>query len=806
MTLISRLLTCAVAMVAISALGGCGGAAVRFASHLQRGEAFLASGNLDKAGVEFRNAAQIQPKNPRALYFNGRVAEARSNIREAYGYYQAAIDADPAYDAARAAAGRMLIFAGGAKRALDLVAPGLLQHPDDPDLLAVRAAAHQQLKEKDAARADAERAIRLAPTNESALVILAALYADAKEFPRAIALVSAAIAQKPASIELHEVLTNLYLMSGQPAAAEAQMRKVIELQPLDLGPRSQLAAHLARSHNLDGAQAVLEEAVQVLSKGKQPAKADAAKLLLVDFVAQGRSRAEGEKTLRAFIARDPADSDLRLGLGALLQRTGATAEAIEAYQEVIERDGTAPKALTARNRVAALQLADGHVEQARKLIAEVLESNPRDDDALILRSTVELQQHDAAGAISDLRAVLRNQPRSVALQRSLASAYLSNKQPSLAEETLRAAQQIAPNDAGVRIELAQLLSQTGRLPQAVTVLEATVNLLPDNVQARAGLIRAYLAAGNQQGARAAAQELKARQPQSAEGFYYAGIVAAQDKRLEESQNNLDKAHELQPDRMDVVGALVKVEVARGSYDAAIATLQGALGRAPNNAGLLNLLGEVYLARQDLSHASDALQRAVALDPRQSQPMRNLARVKLAAHDVDGATSEFQAALKVAPADPQLVAEAAGFYEKHNRVDEAVAAYETLYRQNPQAQKFAANNLAMLLVTYRNDSASLDRARDLSSDFATSDNGALLDTLGWVQFKRGEYQKALTILERAAEHAPDSRVIRFHLGMDQLQLGLREKARTNLETAVNGAGSFQGVEEARVALANLKVRA
>jgi tetratricopeptide (TPR) repeat protein len=153
-----------------------------------------------------------------------------------------------------------------------------------------------------------------------------------------------------------------------------------------------------------------------------------------------------------------------------------------------------------------------------------------------------------------------------------------------------------------------------------------------------------------------------------------------------------------------------------------------------------------------------------------------------------------------------VAESATFYEKHGRIDEAIAAYEGLYRQNPQAQKFAANNLAMLLVTYRKDPASLDRARDLTSGFATSDNGDLLDTVGWVRFKRGEYQQALATLQRAAQQSPDSKVIRYHLAMDQLQLGLRDQARTNLESALTGAGSFQGVEEARLALANLKVRA
>jgi tetratricopeptide (TPR) repeat protein len=665
-----RLLICAVAVAMIATTSGCGGARARFTSHLQRGKAFLDSGNLDKAGVEFRNATQIEPKNPEALYFNGRVAEARSNIREAYGYYQAAIDADAGYDAARAGVGKMLIFAGGAKRALDVVATGLAAHPDNADLLAVRAAAHQQLKEPEAARADAERAVQLVPTNENAVAILAALYADATEYPRAIALASDAVARMPKSVDLREVLANLYLLSGQPEKAEGEMRKVIELEPMELAPRSQLAVHLVRGHNLEGAQRVLEDAVQAFSIGKQPSKADAAKLLLVDFIARERSREQGEKTLRDFIAREPDNSDLRLGLGALLQRTGATDEALKAYQEVAQRDGTGPKGLVARDRMAAIDVAAGHSQAARKLLTEVLQTNARDDDALILRATLEMQQNDPGSAIGDLRAVLRDRPDSIALERTLASAYLSNKQPALAEETARVA----------------------------------------------------------------------------------------------------------------------------------------LEQEPDNVDLLNLLGEMYFDRKEFKSAGDAFARASARNPQQPWVLRNLARVKLAVQDLDGAASEYQAALQVAPGEPQLVADAATFYETHGRVDEAIAAYEELYRQNPQAQMFAANNLAMLLVTYRKDPASLSRARDLTNGFATSDNGSLLDTLGWVRFKRGEYQQALTALERALQQAPDSRVIRFHLAMDQLQLGLREKARTNLESALNGADGFQGVEEARVALANLKVRA
>jgi len=89
---------------------------------------------------------------------------------------------------------------------------------------------------------------------------------------------------------------------------------------------------------------------------------------------------------------------------------------------------------------------------------------------------------------------------------------------------------------------------------------------------------------------------------------------------------------------------------------------------------------------------------------------------------------------------------------------------------------------------------------------TSDNGMLLDTVGWVRFKRGEFEEALPTLERAVERAPDSRVIRYHLAMTQIQLGLRDRARDNLESVLSGTATFQGADEARTALASLKTRA
>jgi Flp pilus assembly protein TadD len=149
----------------------------------------------------------------------------------------------------------------------------------------------------------------------------------------------------------------------------------------------------------------------------------------------------------------------------------------------------------------------------------------------------------------------------------------------------------------------------------------------------------------------------------------------------------------------------------------------------------------------------------------------------------------------------LVSDLAALYERQGRIDDAIRQYQVVHEKSPRYD-VAANNLAMLLVTYRKDRASLDRARTLTERFAKSDSGLLLDTHGWVMFKLGQFTEALPVLERAAQRAPDSKVIRYHLAMAQLKTGLRDKARDNLEHALAAPATFSGVDEARTALASL----
>jgi Flp pilus assembly protein TadD len=209
-----------------------------------------------------------------------------------------------------------------------------------------------------------------------------------------------------------------------------------------------------------------------------------------------------------------------------------------------------------------------------------------------------------------------------------------------------------------------------------------------------------------------------------------------------------------------------------------------------------------MAQNDAPAAVAALTQATTLAPQWWVSYRELARARLLANDVPGAVSAYQGAIKVEPSEPLLTTELAGLYLQQGRTDEAIASYESFNRQHPHVQ-LIENNLAMLLVTYRNDPVSLDRARDLTAGFASSNDGSLLDTNGWVHFKRAEYQDALPVLERAVERSPQSPEIRYHLGMAELQTGHKDRARSNLETAVSGSAKFTGADEARSTLEALK---
>lgn len=789
--------SCLIAILGVAAsLGACGSAQSRKTSYIQHGQKYYAAGNYDKARLEFRNALQIDPKDAQVRYFLGELAEKAGDIRGAAGDYQAALNADPHQAQARAALGRLYLRGGLPDKALELVATGLATDADNAQLLTVRAAARAQLEDTEAALADAQRAVSLAPADEYAIAVLAAFYKRRSDLNHAVNVVQAGLQRVPNNVDLRAMLADLELARHQPAEAEVQLRAIVALEPKVLVHRFRLASFYLQQKNLDAAEKTLREAVAGVPDS------DDAKMQLIEFLASQRSADAAGSQVTELLARETTNQKLKLRIAGYLAQSGQGDRAEKLLREIIAQAGSRPDGLSARDRLATLLLQRGDVAGASGLLAEALKENARDNDALILRSEIALSSGDAAAAIIDLRAVLRDQPDSVPVMRTLARAYQQNDEAELAEETLRQAVQTSPKDIPTRLALASALTLGGKLDQAAPLLEQLSKENPGNTEVQETLYRVQASQKRYPEALATAQGIERNNPKSGLGFYLAGLIEEADSKSDAALKDYDQALQREPDAGEPLTAYVRLQARTRHSDLAMARLDATIAHSPRNALASDLKGDMLLAKGQIDACVAAYQAAIEAAPNWPQSYHDLAIAQQVAKRDEEAIRVLQSGIQQTQGAATLVGDLGNLYQRLGRSGDAIGMYEGLIEKNPHSA-FAANNLAMLLVTYRQDAASLTRAQQLADQLAASAEPHLMDTRGWVRFKVGDFHGAESLLEQAVDKSPATPEIRYHLGMAQLRSGEQQAALQSLESALGANRPFAGIDEARQTLAQLK---
>jgi tetratricopeptide (TPR) repeat protein len=521
----------------------------------------------------------------------------------------------------------------------------------------------------------------------------------------------------------------------------------------------------------------------------------------VQFLEARRGREAAEKELAALIAADPADYELKFALGQFYEQGKEVQKAKDVYNGVVKDAGTDGPGLVARNRLAALLVQQNDIAGAEKLIAQVLDKAPRDDDALIMRGNLALAQKDPKSAIVDLRSVLRDQPNAVGVMRALARAHLANGEPALAEETMRRALEANPRDPNVRVDLAELLTKLGKPEQAKPIIEELIKQQPNNYAALDVQLKVDVANKDIAAAKTTADAMVSLQPKQSLGYFYQASIAANEKRLDDAVSLYAKALELAPEAQEPLQGLTRTLVGANRAPEALKRLDAVIAAYPTNPFAANLKGELLLDLQRPADAEAAFKTAIDRNPKLPLPYRNLAVAEYVSKDTNAAVATLQAGIGKVEAPELLETELASLYERLTKYDDAVQVYETALRRNPKSDVIA-NNLAMLIVTYKKDPASLDRAKALSARFADSTNSAFLDTYGWVLYKRGEGAAAVAALQNSAAKTPDSPVLLYHLGMAQAMAGQAEAARDNLMRSLQSGKQFSGMDEAKAELDKL----
>jgi len=149
-------------------------------------------------------------------------------------------------------------------------------------------------------------------------------------------------------------------------------------------------------------------------------------------------------------------------------------------------------------------------------------------------------------------------------------------------------------------------------------------------------------------------------------------------------------------------------------------------------------------------------------------------------EADQALARIEDALARFPGHPDLLYQKAIVLEKAGRTDAAVAQLEALYRDRPQDSAIS-NALGFILADHSRDLGRSERLINAALR-AEPDNPAILDSLGWLDFRRGMSQAALPLLERAYRLDQDGD-IGAHWGEVLWALGDKAKARETWNRAL-----------------------
>jgi tetratricopeptide (TPR) repeat protein len=156
---------------------------------------------------------------------------------------------------------------------------------------------------------------------------------------------------------------------------------------------------------------------------------------------------------------------------------------------------------------------------------------------------------------------------------------------------------------------------------------------------------------------------------------------------------------------------------------------------------------------------------------------NLARVYYAQDSIEGAIEVYTSGLNRmrTSEDSMIIMYAlAAAYERQNKVDQAIELFETILTNQPN-NRLALNYLGYMLA---DRGMRLEYARELILRALDLDpeNGAFIDSYGWVLYKLGDYRAALQVLLQAVRLIDNDPVVFEHVGDAYQALGDFKKAR------------------------------
>ncbi|MBU0508921.1 tetratricopeptide repeat protein [bacterium] len=313
-------------------------------------------------------------------------------------------------------------------------------------------------------------------------------------------------------------------------------------------------------------------------------------------------------------------------------------------------------------------------------------------------------------------------------------------EPLQAEGVLRELVKADPENVNYLRQLLGIDLELGKYDDADKVFSqiARVDSLVDLFSRQ--VIAVYLTAGETKRAIRLLESLIASDSTDASLLYVLGTSYLQTGDSLAGESLIEQANELDPAMARYWVARAFFALNRREYERTLTILDSALLHVDPQPPILNLQGTALNQLGRSAEAIEAFLRSLEMDSTSFGTMGTLALI----------------------------------YDGLDSLEEAVRWYERAIAASDSAAVYL-NNLA---YTYATRGINLEHARVLVLRALDADpeNGAYLDTMGWIEFGLGRYRPALKWLKKALRAINDDATTMEHVGDTYRKLGSRGKAQ------------------------------
>ncbi len=493
----------------------------------------------------------------------------------------------------------------------------------------------------------------------------------------------------------------------------------------------------------------------------------------INYLLQGNAE-ESFKNYKIALQIDPDEHIARMGLASILIGLKGYEKAIEQYNLVIKK---VPTFISARQGLASLYLQMERFNDAIEQANEILNIDPDSAAAymILARSYSFIDNFD--DAINSIITFLELQESSFEGNYLLATLQLASGDIESSKSAIERARIIDAERGNMMVASALINHLEGNHNNAEVYLQKAQKVTPEihHPMINIFLTNLYM---SQEKYKSANESLKI-----SDGF----INGFRSKNLELKSDG-DKEKSFAHTNLAIFFYLNKW------YNKTIKMCDAALKLNPDNPVTLYVKSKALIDKKDFTQAYNQLKRIVEIQPNFLTPHFDLAKLYLIMGETANSIEEYKKLVNLDPENASVHLSIGNIFSRQGKVELAMEEYRQVIALAPDSP-VGYNELA---YHYAESGTNLDEGLEhalKASELAPKD-AAILDTLGWVYFKKEDYNRAVSSLKSAVASRQNSPTIRFHLGMALHKNGDLKNALIEFRNSLKISGRFKEATRAK----------